>query len=255
MPQMILRADDFGFTEGIDKAILETISQGLVTAISCMVNLPERETTIRRLSDDPAIDTGLHVNIVFGSPVADHSSVRSLVDERGYFIRSSVYRQQKEKHILYEDAVNEVTAQIRRFEELFKKKPAYIDIHAMVSVTLERAVKDVAARERIPYISLTEQCIDDCPIYLCPFQMNASYEDYDPGCMLTMGEKEILHHDVSLLVLHPGYCDDRLMEFSTLNRHREKDLALLMDSRTKEWLQKREITPVSIRQLQKQHLF
>ena len=93
MRQLIVNADDFGLTAGVNRAIIEGHARGVITSATLMANMPAFGDAVRLAKEHPkghpkerqALGVGLHFNITQGRPVADASRVSSLIDDRGEF--------------------------------------------------------------------------------------------------------------------------------------------------------------------------
>jgi predicted glycoside hydrolase/deacetylase ChbG (UPF0249 family) len=85
--RLIVNADDLGLSRGITDGILVAHAQGIVTSASLMVNQPATDYAVDRLPEAPNLDVGIHLNLCQGRPVLPPSSVPSLVDSDGCFLR------------------------------------------------------------------------------------------------------------------------------------------------------------------------
>lgn len=86
MKYLIVNADDFGLTEGVNRAIREAHQTGLLTSATLMANMPAFADAVGLAHSLPALGVGLHFNITQGHPVADPALVRSLLNEQGEFL-------------------------------------------------------------------------------------------------------------------------------------------------------------------------
>jgi len=62
MKYLIVNADDFGASMGINRGILEAHQRGIVTSASLMVNMPAAKEAALLSRDVPDLSVGLHVN-------------------------------------------------------------------------------------------------------------------------------------------------------------------------------------------------
>jgi len=85
--ELIVSADDLGLTRGINRGIGHAHEHGIVTSASLLVNMPALEDALEMASDYPALDLGLHFNLVRGAPISDPSRVPSLVGHDGRFLQ------------------------------------------------------------------------------------------------------------------------------------------------------------------------
>src|SRR5215813_14504652 len=84
--QLIVNADDFGMTEGVNRGIIDGHTRGVISSATLMANMPAFDAAVRLAKDHPALGVGLHFNITQGRPVADASRVSSLINDRGEFL-------------------------------------------------------------------------------------------------------------------------------------------------------------------------
>jgi predicted glycoside hydrolase/deacetylase ChbG (UPF0249 family) len=89
MKFLIVNADDFGLTSGVNRAVIEAHTRGILTSTTVMANMPAFEDAVRLAKDHPGLGIGLHFNITQGAPIAEAARVRSLLDERGEFLGTS----------------------------------------------------------------------------------------------------------------------------------------------------------------------
>jgi chitin disaccharide deacetylase len=85
MKRLIVSADDFGLTAGINEGIIRCARQGIVTSASIMTSTPAFESAVSRAKQQPGLATGVHLNLVKNKPLQPIVKVRSLVDNDGVF--------------------------------------------------------------------------------------------------------------------------------------------------------------------------
>ena len=61
--RLVVNADDFGQSRGVNLGITEAVEQGVVTSTSLMVRWPEAEDAARWARAHPAVSVGLHVDL------------------------------------------------------------------------------------------------------------------------------------------------------------------------------------------------
>ncbi len=81
MKNLIVNADDLGWTEGVNRGIVEAHLRGLVTSTSLLANGHAFESAITVSHDQPELGIGVHLNLSDGPPTAEAGSVRSLLNE------------------------------------------------------------------------------------------------------------------------------------------------------------------------------
>lgn len=85
MRRLIVNADDFGLTAGVNRAIIDGHTRGMITSTTLMANMPAFDEAVRLAAEHPTLGVGLHFNITQGRPVAPAAQVRSLLNHRGEF--------------------------------------------------------------------------------------------------------------------------------------------------------------------------
>lgn len=82
MRRLIINADDFGMTAGVNRAIAETHRAGIVTSATVMANEAAVDEAIAIASSIPSLAVGCHIVLVDGSPISSADSVSSLIASR-----------------------------------------------------------------------------------------------------------------------------------------------------------------------------
>ncbi len=137
---LIVNADDFGRSQGINRGVALAHDQGIVTSASAMVHWPAAEEAAELVHERSALGVGLHVDL----------------GEWAY--RDGEWRVVYQRAAGDEAAVaEEVEAQLSHFRMLFGREPTHLDSHQHVhreepprSVLLE-----VGRRLGIPVRGLT----------------------------------------------------------------------------------------------------
>src|SRR5438046_6346653 len=71
-PRLVVNADDFGLSTGVNRGILEAHAAGVVSSVSVLVNTPGWTDALRRLRDlgpAPGLGVGLHLTRAMRRPV------------------------------------------------------------------------------------------------------------------------------------------------------------------------------------------
>jgi chitin disaccharide deacetylase len=80
MRRLIINADDFGLTAGVNRAIVEAHEHGVVTSATLMANGPAFADAIALAQSRPGLGVGCHILLVDGAPLLDATAVRTLLD-------------------------------------------------------------------------------------------------------------------------------------------------------------------------------
>src|SRR5215813_556275 len=83
MKRLIINADDFGFTRGVNNGIVQAHKQGIVTSTTIMANGQAFNEAVELARENPGLGVGCHLYIVGGRPVAPTPQVKSLLEPDG----------------------------------------------------------------------------------------------------------------------------------------------------------------------------
>jgi len=76
--RLIVNADDFGFTSGVNRAIVEAHTHGIVTSSTLMANGPAFAEAVQLAKSAPQLSVGCHVVLIDGEPVLNAGQLPSL---------------------------------------------------------------------------------------------------------------------------------------------------------------------------------
>ena len=82
MPRLIVNADDFGLTAGVNRAIIEAHQRGIVTSATLMANARAFDDAVRLALLNPTLAIGCHVVLIDGSPLLPAEQIPTLVADR-----------------------------------------------------------------------------------------------------------------------------------------------------------------------------
>jgi hopanoid biosynthesis associated protein HpnK len=81
--RLIVNADDFGFTSGINRAIVEAHTHGIVTSTTLMANGCAFEDAARLAKTVPDLSSGCHVVLIDGEPILDVARLPTITSANG----------------------------------------------------------------------------------------------------------------------------------------------------------------------------
>lgn len=216
--KLIINADDFGLTEGGNRAIVECYKNGIVRSTTLMANMPFFDHAIQCSKENPGLGIGVHMVLTTGRPLLDGH--KTLVDDSGNFkYRPSTI----DTNIDLDELYREWDAQI----ELIKSQIPITHLdshhHTHLHPLLRSVVEKLAKKHKLPYRSdatiIPTQVKFDGGFY----QDNAT-KDYLINLFKTNTEEYL---DV---MTHPAYIDDRLLEVSSYTHYREIERQILQDA-------------------------
>jgi len=117
--RLIVNADDFGFTAGVNRAIVEAHTRGVVTSSTLMANGCAFADAVELSKSVPRLSVGCHVVLIDGQPV-NPGQIHSLTKPT----RASEFRDGLKSfaaraiagHLTAEEISAEATAQIRKIQ-------------------------------------------------------------------------------------------------------------------------------------------
>lgn len=245
MKKIIVRADDLGYSRGVNYGIADSVKKGIVRSVGVMVNMPDTCHGLELLKD-VSVCYGLHTNICVGKPLTSPNRIPSLVDAQGSFKSSKAYRTAKEDFVVLDEVVLEIEAQLDRFIELTGEKPHYFEGHAVMSANFYRGLAIVAAKRGCDYLG---------PDFFGGFKfrntnivsvLDSMKTEYDPmETLMECCEKDYPTDTVPVMICHPGYLDAYIMQTSSLLKPRVQEAAMLCDPRTQNWLTENNIEVIT----------
>ena len=203
---LIVNADDFGASAGVNRGILEAHVQGIVTSTSLMVDAPGSEEAGALARMAPGLGVGLHVDLP--PALANGGNATELESE--------------------------LRRQADRFLELTGGSPTHLDSHRDVHrrASLLPAFLELAHSLRVPLRghSPTRRLGN----FYGQWGGESHPEQIGVASLIRMLESR-LQDGITELICHPGYVDEDLR--SSYVRERELEIATLCDARVREALQ------------------
>lgn len=247
--KLIMRADDLGFSEGINYGIRKVVEEKCITCVGLMTNM-DYAAQGYNMVEKYDISLGLHTNISLGTPISNPKLISSLINEDGEFYRSGVINHRVKDTIEICECELEVEAQLNKFIEITGKKPDYIEGHAINSKNFFQSLKNVATKYDIFYSDpMDKDWQKKYNVYVPKmFQLNENGV-YDPQTYLESIEQDLLVHDTSILVFHPGFLDQYVIDNSSFTLIRIKELEFLCSSFLREWKRENNVEYIKFSEL------
>ena len=125
MKKLIVDADDFGLTKGINQGILEAIEKGIITSVSVITTNPYFKEILNLAKKYPHLSVGIHFNLVTGNSLSSPNLIQSLVTKKGQFWGEKEFKKQYFKgEVKISEIRLELEKQIRALTDL-EIKPIY----------------------------------------------------------------------------------------------------------------------------------
>jgi predicted glycoside hydrolase/deacetylase ChbG (UPF0249 family) len=131
MPRLIVNADDFGLTAGVNRGIQHVFAAGGLTSATLMAGAQEAAAAAAFARDSPGLGVGCHIVLLDGTPVTPPATIASLLKPGtqafyptlGEFLRALFVGKILRQHMQAEAA-----AQLKRLQSL-GIQPTHVDTH------------------------------------------------------------------------------------------------------------------------------
>jgi chitin disaccharide deacetylase len=287
MKELILNADDFGLTLGVNEGIIRAHRDGILTSTTLMANAPRFGDAVERARMNPSLGVGVHLVLVGGRAAAPVEQVASLVDENGELPHSlgTFVARVSAGLISQEHIERELLAQIEKVRAS-GIEPTHLDSHkhthahpqvmeSMARVAREcgierirkpfEALRDSWNCTRIEGVGGATQLMATATTQISAPRFEIVSREYklrSPHRFLGVAmtgqiSSKVLRRMIDTLVdgsteimLHPGMCDQELAGTgSRLQMHRQTELEALLDPELKRVVAERGIRLISYREL------
>jgi predicted glycoside hydrolase/deacetylase ChbG (UPF0249 family) len=229
--RLIVNADDFGRSAGVNAGTLQAHARGIVTSATVLVLEKEAARGIREAAGRaPRLSLGLHFALTGGGCPAAPARDLPVLAPGGRFRRR---REELPDRIPDAEIRLELEAQIGIFQVLARKPPSHLDSHHHVALHPSVApVFAAVARERsLPARARTDECRRT--LRAAGVRTPDAFLDgfYAQTVSLETLEKILngLPEGTSELMCHPGFADAELESSSTYVEEREREVEVLCD--------------------------
>ena len=201
MKNLIVNADDFGYSYGINKGIIEAHIKGIVTATSVMVDsIAAHEAS--ELAKYPELSVGLHL-VVKDTDIAD--------------------------------VPTELARQVEKFVQIVGTKPDHLNTHKILTTEgkLREILLEYTNRANIPLRGFCDvkfidsyygqHANDDLSVEQLKKSIDEAADEYNE------------------IMCHVGYSDDYLRKTSSYNDPRERELFTICDPLIRQYLEQKEV--------------
>jgi chitin disaccharide deacetylase len=241
MTKLIINADDFGYSKGVNLGIIEAFQNGVVTSTTLMANMPGAAHAAELAKRNPTLGVGIHFVLTCGKPLS--STVPSLVSDKGEFYRMA----EIEGFAVIEDIELELQTQFEKFLS-FGIKPTHIDSHHHVHSLKKvyQVVEKIAKEHQLPIRKVSK---DPNPFQPVQYFNHEFYGDQLTKDYLIGLLDKVLPYETAELMTHPAYIDEQVYTGSSYNLQRMQELAILTDPAILEELKNRKIDLVTFREI------
>jgi len=161
--KVIVHADDFGLTEGINEGILRAHLRGILTSASIVANGEAFDHAVKLARSTPTLDLGVHLTLIEEKPVVGPEVIPTLVNSDGRFHQHALEFAQR--YLMGRFDLNEVRLELEaQVEKVLAAglSPTHLDGHQHLHVLpgLLRITVEIGRKYGIPAIRLPREKAD-----------------------------------------------------------------------------------------------
>jgi hopanoid biosynthesis associated protein HpnK len=287
MKYLILNADDFGMTRGVNQGIIRAHREGILTSTTLMANGPAFDDAVEQITANPKLGVGCHLVLLGGKCVAPREDVASLADAQGNLPESlpKFVAKLSSGMIPTKQIEIEMRAQIEKIRATgivatHLDTHKHTHAHPRVMEALGKVAKELGIkRVRKPVENLHDswqtmqadekgfsmQIVAAGAVravaprfFAIARKYGLTFPDHFLGLAVTGQVSaaalrrmvDTLDDGSTEIMLHPGNCDADLVQSGTrLREQRETELAALLDPGVRSALHERGIRLISYREL------
>ncbi|KAL4223048.1 hypothetical protein ACF0H5_016525 [Mactra antiquata] len=154
LKQLIIIADDFGYSDKRDEGIIECFKTGAITGVSLMVNGYSAERAVTH-AKNVGLPLDLHLNLTEGRPLSN--DVGSFTNDNGFMLGKMGFREAIYNGLVdLKEIKQEMQAQIDIFYSMTGFKPVKVDGHQHVHIIpgISEIFAQTLSENQIPYTRL-----------------------------------------------------------------------------------------------------
>ena len=261
--QLVVNADDFGFTPDVNSGIVEAHRHGILTATTLMANGDAFDDAVRLARETPSLDIGCHLVLIGGRSLVTGNPFPATVaqllwalarrqirlyDELAGQVRRVIASGIRPTHLdthkhthLAPPVLEAVACVARDFGIPWVRRPFDLPMHGLGAPRLTRLVNGAAGllRGRVQRVLEAHGCrtVD----HFTGFQMTGRL-----GCEELVALAAVLPEGSTELMCHPGHCGAALRNAHTrLKESRERELAALIAPEVRQAIERHSIELVN----------
>jgi predicted glycoside hydrolase/deacetylase ChbG (UPF0249 family) len=267
--RLIVNADDYGHSSGVTAGIRRAHQHGIVTTATAMMCYDRVVDDIRLAREQcPRLGLGVHLMLTEGRPLRPARLVPSLTTSSGAFYDLDAFESEAGPLLFEQLNAAELRDEWRAQIEAFLAAGApidHLDSHHHIAYFCEKTftvLLDLADAYHVPLRIPTEIALDgppralrfaqETPYYWLveraaqlpirrPDGFISSFYGEDASLAGLLALLDQLPEGVFELMCHPGYVDEQFCAMSSYNVERGLELAILVDPRVRELIERRGI--------------
>ncbi|CAM3746052.1 chitin disaccharide deacetylase [Parendozoicomonas haliclonae] len=223
--KLIINADDFGLTRGVNLGIIEACHQGVVRSATVMAGMPATEHAAELARQTPALRTGIHLRLTAGAPMA--SNVSSLLGDDYHLQKQAAFW--ANTAMVSAEIERELRAQIDSLIALgFQLTHIDGHHHCHTHPLVAPVVEQLSYEYRLP----VRPCLQPVVYQNTRLSFTDKFygDDLKVESLLDIVKAAREETDVLEVMCHPALVDEPLSQISNYSLPRTRELAILTDS-------------------------
>src|SRR5699024_313135 len=225
--KIIINADDFGYSNGVNYGIIDAYKNGILTSTTCLTNGHGFTHAIQLAKENTKLGVGVHLTLTSGKPLTGNLS--SLTDSSGKFKNISHY--ENKFYIDTKELYIEWKTQIEKFLST-GLKPTHLDSHHHVNNLPN--IKPVFLQLATEYNLPVRNNLGRSENY--PGIKTVDYFERQPETILKATQEfknDYKSYETIEIMCHPAYIDKILRDSSSFVTPRIEELDILTSKHAK----------------------
>ncbi|MEE6453141.1 chitin disaccharide deacetylase [Gottfriedia acidiceleris] len=231
MTKLIVNADDFGYSKGVNYGIIDAHLNGIVNSTTMMMNMYAVEHGIELAKLHPTLGLGVHLVLTAGKPLL--SNLKTIVDPNGDFLKNSYWYDNPVINV--EEVEKEWDAQIQKFLS-YGLKPSHLDSHHhvhMISI-LHPVIAKLSQKYDLPVRVSPKSQIDGITPFTDQLLTDFYGNDIPINYFETIQDRINNSAESVEVMVHPALVDNHLKNGTSYCFERLTELDILTNSKLPE---------------------
>ncbi|MFF3022201.1 chitin disaccharide deacetylase [Gottfriedia sp. NPDC057948] len=228
MTKLIVNADDFGYSKGVNYGIIEAHLNGIVNSATMMMNMYAVEHGIELAKLHPTLGLGVHLVLTAGKPLL--TGLQTIVDQNGDFLKNSYWYDNPVINV--EEVEKEWDAQIQKFLS-YGLNPSHLDSHHHVHMTpiLHPVIAKLSQKYNLPVRISPKSQIDGITPFTDQLLTDFYGSDIPINYFETIEDRINNRIESVEVMVHPALIDNYLKNGTSYCFERLTELDILTNSK------------------------
>ncbi|MEH7611061.1 chitin disaccharide deacetylase [Gottfriedia acidiceleris] len=231
MTKLIVNADDFGYSKGVNYGIIEAHLNGIVNSATMMMNMYAVEHGIELAKLHPTLGLGVHLVLTAGKPLL--TGLQTIVDQNGDFLKNSYWYDNPVINV--DEVEKEWDAQIQKFIS-YGLNPSHLDSHHHVHMIpiLHPVIAKLSQKYNLPVRISPKSQIDGITPFTDQLLTDFYGSDIPINYFETIEDRINNRIESVEVMVHPALIDNYLKNGTSYCFERLTELDILTNSKLPE---------------------